>query len=48
MKKALDASRPEEGTQIQDSRKAVRDVSESQNEYCDMGAGSDIILGECE
>ncbi|EIW70337.1 hypothetical protein TREMEDRAFT_29286 [Tremella mesenterica DSM 1558] len=44
VQKAVDASRPEMGTQISDSRQAVRDVSESQNEYCDTSAGADLVL----
>ncbi|KAK8864438.1 hypothetical protein IAR55_001687 [Kwoniella newhampshirensis] len=44
VQKAIDASRPETGTQINDSRQAVRDVSESQNEYCDTSAQADIVL----
>ena len=46
MQKAVDASRPETATQITDSRHAVKDVSESQNEYCDTSAQADIVLGE--
>nr|XP_019011143.1 uncharacterized protein I206_04455 [Kwoniella pini CBS 10737]OCF49924.1 hypothetical protein I206_04455 [Kwoniella pini CBS 10737] len=46
VQKALDASRPEKGTQITDSRQAVRDVSESQDNYCDTTAQADIVLGE--
>lgn len=45
MQKAVDASRPETATQITDSRHAVKDVSESQNEYCDTTAQADIVLG---
>ncbi|WVR07080.1 hypothetical protein IAU60_004119 [Kwoniella sp. DSM 27419] len=41
---ALDASRPEKGTQISDSRQATRDVSESQDQYCDTTAQADIVL----
>ncbi|KAK6910047.1 hypothetical protein I203_104076 [Kwoniella mangroviensis CBS 8507] len=44
VQKALDASRPEKGTQINDSRQAVRDVSESQDTYCDTTAQADIVL----
>ncbi|WVW83952.1 hypothetical protein I302_105975 [Kwoniella bestiolae CBS 10118] len=44
VQKALDASRPEKGTQINDSRQAVRDVSESQDAYCDTTAQADIVL----
>nr|XP_031863300.1 uncharacterized protein CI109_001175 [Kwoniella shandongensis]KAA5530372.1 hypothetical protein CI109_001175 [Kwoniella shandongensis] len=44
VQKAIDASRPETGTQINDSRQAVRDVSESQNQYCDTSAQADIVL----
>ncbi|WVF71489.1 hypothetical protein IAT40_006295 [Kwoniella sp. CBS 6097] len=44
VQKALDASRPEKGTQINDSRQAVRDVSESQDQYCDTTAQADIVL----
>ncbi|WWC89285.1 uncharacterized protein L201_004206 [Kwoniella dendrophila CBS 6074] len=44
VKKAIDASRPEMGTQINDSRQAVRDVSESQDAYCDTTAQADIVL----
>ncbi|WRT66409.1 uncharacterized protein IL334_003365 [Kwoniella shivajii] len=44
VQKALDASRPEKGTQINDSRQAVRDVSESQDNYCDTTAQADIVL----
>ncbi|OCF40369.1 hypothetical protein I317_05804 [Kwoniella heveanensis CBS 569] len=44
VQKALDASRPEKGTQINDSRQAVSDVSESQDEYCDTTARADIVL----
>ena len=46
VKKAVDASRPETSTQIVDSRQAVRDVSESQNDYCDTSAEADLVLGE--
>jgi hypothetical protein len=46
VQKAVDASRPEAGTQIRDSRQAVKDVSESQGEYCDASAQADIVLGE--
>ena len=46
MQKAVDASRPEVGTQIRDSRQAVKDVSESQDDYCDTSAQADIVLGE--
>lgn len=45
VRKAVDASRPETATQIGDSRQAVRDVSESQNEYCDSSAEANIALG---
>ncbi|ORX36563.1 hypothetical protein BD324DRAFT_452712 [Kockovaella imperatae] len=44
VEKAINASRPEMGTQIRDSRQAVRDVSESQEEYCDASAQADIVL----
>lgn len=47
VQKAIDASRPEVGTQISDSRQAVADVSESQNGYCDLSAEADLALGEC-
>ncbi|WWC62006.1 uncharacterized protein I303_104593 [Kwoniella dejecticola CBS 10117] len=43
VQKALDASRPEKGTQINDSRQAVRDVSESQDTYCDTTAQADLV-----
>ena len=42
----MNASRPEMGTQIRDSRHAVKDVSESQEEYCDASAQADLVLGE--
>ena len=45
VQKAVDASRPEAGTQIRDSRQAVADVPESQNDYCDTSAQADIVLG---
>ena len=41
----MDASRPETATQIVDSRQAVKNVSESQNEYCDTTAEADLTLG---
>ena len=44
VKKAIDASRPESSTQISDSKQAVRDVSESQDEYCDTSASADIVM----
>jgi len=46
VRKAVDASRPEVGTEIRDSRQAVKDVSESQDDYCDTGASADVVLGE--
>ena len=46
VEKAINASRPEMGTQIQDSRQSVRDVSESQDEYCDTTAQANIVLGQ--
>ena len=44
VQKAVDASRPETSTQISDSRQAVRDVSESQDDYCDTSAQADLKL----
>jgi hypothetical protein len=44
VKKAIDASRPEMGTQISDSRQAVRNVSESQDNYCDSSAEAELVL----
>ena len=44
VEKAINASRPEVGTQISDSRQSVRDVSESQDDYCDTSAEADIVL----
>lgn len=46
VQKAIDASRPEAGTQISESRQAVADVSESQNGYCDTSAAHDLVLGQ--
>lgn len=46
MQTAVNASRPENSTKVHDSRQAVRDVSESQNDYCDTSAKADIVLGE--
>lgn len=46
VQKAVDASRPEASTQIMDSRQAVKDVSESQDDYCDSSAGANLLLGE--
>ena len=44
VEKAINASRPEVGTQISDSRQSVKDVSESQDDYCDTSAEADIVL----
>jgi hypothetical protein len=44
VQKALDASRPETGTHIQDSRIGSTAVSESQSDYCDTTASADIVL----
>ncbi|ODN94260.1 hypothetical protein L198_05116 [Cryptococcus wingfieldii CBS 7118] len=46
VKKAMDASRPETATRIQDSRKAVNNVSEAQGDYCDTTAEVSLKLGE--
>ena len=46
VEKAVNASRPEMGTQITDSKQAVRDVSESQEEYCDASAQADLVVGK--
>lgn len=43
---AIDASRPEASTQISNSKAAVRDVSESQGQYCDTSAEADLVLSE--
>lgn len=45
VKKAMDASRPETSTQIRDSRQAVNDVSESQNDYCNTSVHVDLVIG---
>lgn len=44
VQKALDASRPETSTHIQDSRMGATAVSESQSDYCDTTASADIVL----
>lgn len=41
----MDASRPETSTQIRDSRQAVNDVSESQNDYCNTSVHVDLVMG---
>lgn len=45
VKKAMDASRPETSTLIRDSRQAVNDVSESQDDYCDTSVHVDLVMG---
>jgi hypothetical protein len=42
VQRAVDASRPETSTQIADSRIGSRDVSESQNDYCDVAAKAEL------
>lgn len=44
VKRAIDASRPEAATQIDDSRRGASEVSESQNTYCDPQAEANIKL----
>lgn len=41
----MDASRPETSTLIRDSRQAVNDVSESQDDYCDTSVHVDLVMG---
>lgn len=41
----MDASRPETSTLIRDSRQAVNDVSESQDDYCDASVHVDLVMG---
>lgn len=45
--KAVNASRPENQSQFQNSRRSVADVSESQGQYCDDSAEANLFLGEC-
>jgi len=42
--KAVNASRPENRNQIQNAKQAVRDVSESQGQYCDESAEANLRL----
>lgn len=44
--KAVNASRPENAAQIQNTKQAVNDVSESQGQYCDESAQANVRLGK--
>jgi hypothetical protein len=46
--KAVNASRAENQTQFQNTKNAVKDVSESQGQYCDDSAEANLQLGELD